>query len=154
MTIFTTANVAEITEATRAMLEDALAVRYGSAANVERAGEPNESPDRCPWVGVYRTRLSLPPRTLGAGSGFRTQRVTLVMVMNETSTETGAVCEDRLEALVQCVLSALCTDQSLRGTVLTLEDIDIAYSTYTAVGNAFFQEAVVTVTAITFPTAS
>lgn len=117
-------------------------------ATIDDAEPVNESPERCPWVGVYHSRTSLVPRTLGLGSGYRNQRITIAIGMSAASSDSGADCKARLGALVQAVTSALCSDESISGTVMALEDIDVVKSNYAQVGASFFQEAVLTVTAV------
>lgn len=148
MTVIQTINVGEVTKALEAWLKSWPGL-LDIQATIERSEPVNESPDRCPWVGIYRARAGFPQRALGLGSGYRRQEVSLVLVLTESSTDSGEDCEDRLEALVQAVTSALCNNESISGTVNTLAEIDVTYTDYTAVGANFFQQAVVSVTAST-----
>lgn len=117
-----------------------------AGTTVEVCEPVNESPERCPWVGLYPSNMSLVPRTLGMGSGFRYQRFTVALVMTTSSSESGRDCRARMSALVKGVCDALCTDGGLRGTVDVAEDMAVTYSSYAQDGNAFFQTAVAAVT--------
>jgi hypothetical protein len=120
-----------------------------SDVTVEQAEPINESPERCPWIGLYRSRQVLEPRTLGMGSGYRNQFLTIVLVLTEQSADSGIDCSRRLSALVQSVTSAICTDQSIGGTVANIDEIDVVYADYTRDGAAFLQRAVVSITTVT-----
>ena len=147
-------NVADITDALVEWLR-AWPALVDMGAAIDDSEPPNENPERCPCVGVYRSRASFVPRTVGMGAGYRTQKITIMLQMTAASTGAGAAsgsgadCKRRLEDLIQAVSGALCSNESLSGTVDTLEDINIVYSNYAQVGAAYFQEAVATVVAST-----
>lgn len=153
MTVITTVDDAVITAALVAWLQSWPAL-VDLQASIEDSEAVNQSPEKCPWVGVYHSRTSLVPRTLGMGTGYRQQRVTVALLMNAASSDSGVDCKVRLGELVKAVTSALCSNESISGTVDALEDIEVVKSNYAQVGNAYFQEAVVTLTAVTQPTAS
>jgi hypothetical protein len=149
LSVVTTTDVATITAAIKEMLlEHLIAHPLDATVKVERADAANTNPEKCPWVGVYRARQTFVPRTLGISAGHRNQRVTCALVANEGSVESGEVCENRLEALLQRITSALLSDVSLRGTVAMIEELDVSYDGYAKSGASFFQQAVVTVTAV------
>lgn len=142
---FTPVNVAEITEALRAQIDDAPGIED---ATVERAEALPTSASRCPWVGVYRTRAQLPVRTLGVGSGFRGHTIELAAVCLERGA-TGAECEDRVEMLVQSVLAAILNDTTLGGRVLTLDEIEVRYESYDKSEGHYMQRVAVYLSALT-----
>lgn len=113
-----------------------------SNATIEDSEPVNENPDRCPWVGLYRSQISFPVRTLGMGSGYRRQRISLIVAMNETSSQSGEDCKNRLETLAKGVCDAIASDESIRGNALAMEDIDLTYTDYSRDGAAFMQHAV------------
>ncbi len=147
MTSIATVDDVAVTDALVAWLREWPAL-VDMQATIDDAEPMNESPERCPWVGVYHSRTAFVPRTLGLGAGYRMQRLTIVLGLNCSSVDSGEDCKRRLGALVQAVTSALCSNESISGTVHTLEDIDIVRSNYAQVGGQFFQEAVVTFTAV------
>lgn len=143
MTI-TTVNVATITEAVVQLLRDAM-----PGVNVSRAEEINELPHLCPWVGVYRSSVSFPPRTLGLGTGFRDQSVELILVVQQADGSSGAECEDLLEKLIGDTVSTVLSSPSLGGSVLVVDDVNIRYSSYEKRDSVYFQTATIYFTART-----
>lgn len=99
--------------------------------------------DLAPWIGVYRERQRLEPRVLGAGAGFRRQRIELICLVRQENPASGEACEDMLEDLIQNCVGELLTDTSLKGTVETLaEEFDIMYDGYDKAGSVYVQTAV------------
>lgn len=128
MTIYVT-DVHEVTEAVELTLrEDSALIELG--LEVEVAEPINEDPNRCPWVGVYRQGIRYPSRTLGAGSGYRQQRIALVLVVQHSNLNNGAECSRELEDLIKKVMSALLSDESLRGKVDILDEVEVSYTNY------------------------
>lgn len=153
MTVIATIDDALVTDALVAWLQQWQQL-VDMEATIEDAEPVNESPEHCPWVGVYHSRTDLVARTLGLGAGYRMQRISLALALTAASADSGHDCKVRLGALIQAVCSALCSNESISGTVVTLEDIGVVRSNYAQVGGQFFQEAVVTVTAVVPVTAS
>lgn len=147
MTTIASVNVGTITDALVAWLKSWPDLA-DAGATVEDSEPVNDQPDRCPWVGVYRSRCDFQQRALGLGSGYRMQRVSIALALTASSVDSGKDCKDRLEALVQMVTSALCTNESLSGTVQALDELSVVYSNYAVHGASYFQEAVVSVTAV------
>ena len=112
-------------------IERHAAVQEEGIQAVERCEpEPSDS-GSCPWVGIFRVRVSFPPRTLGAGAGFRRQLIRIGVGMAQSDPNGGAECEERLERLVQAVIGAILSDHSLGGTVSTLgDDFELVYPAY------------------------
>lgn len=146
MTILVTpVNVAIVTEALVQQLSEWAAL---AAVTVLRADKLNETPGRCPWLGVYRDNVEYAIGPLGFGSGFRNQRIALVVVA-QAAGSSGANCEDALEALLREVVGALLTDVTLRGTVRVIEELTVRYADYREVaGGSYMQTAAVYLTAV------
>ncbi len=137
-------DVAEITTAIETMFKEDDEL-VGLTTTVVR-GEPiNESSEACPWLGVYRTGVTYPARTLGHGSGYRRQQVALVVIVQESDPNSGALCEERLERLIKHVVRVLLSDETLRGKVDTLDSFEVQYTNYGIDDNtqAFMQQAAV-----------
>lgn len=97
---------------------------------IEVGEQVNEDVNRCPWAGIYRQGIRYPSRTLGAGSGYRQQRIGIVIVLQHADTSSGRQCSQRLEDLIKKTMSALLSDESLRGLVDILDEVDISYTNY------------------------
>ena len=143
-------NVTEITKKLQAQLLEWPAL-MDINVRVERAAPINKSRDKCPWVGIYRQGQIFESRTLGLGSGYRRHNITFALVLQEASSKSGEACEERLETLTSEVVSAICSDESIRGTVLALaqDPFQLNYSSYQVEENSFFQEAVLMFTVTT-----
>lgn len=116
---------------------------------VERSTEINELPHRCPWVGIYRSGVEYPLRTLGMGSGFRGQRISFVLMAQHSDATSGEECEERLEQLIVNVIGALLSDPSLNGTVDTLDEFSVEYVDYLQTDAGYVQTAGIYFTALT-----
>ena len=144
MILIRTLDVSKVTRAVQQMLSEWDAL-VDSAVEITRAAERNNDPNRCPWVGVYRVGVDYAdaPRVMGFGNGYRRQRIDLAVVVQAADPTSGEECEDRLEGVIQEVTSALLSDTSLRGTVLTIDAFAVRYENYERVGGSYFQEAVI-----------
>ena len=120
--IVTPVNVATVTAALVAQLANWPGVA-DLKARVESAEQLNETPGRCPWIGVYRDSVKFVVKTLGYGSGARNQHISLVLAVQESDPVSGEKCEARLEALLQQVLGALLTDVTIGGTVQVINQL-------------------------------
>lgn len=124
-------NVGDVMDALAAQIERHAAVQDEGIETVERCEPAPDTEDRCPWVGLFRVRVSFPPRTLGAGAGFRRQLIRIAVGIAQSDPNSGAECEERLERLVAAVIGAILTDPSIGGTVSTLaEDFELVYPAY------------------------
>ena len=122
-------DVHEVTEAIEKTLrEDAALTEL--ALEVEVGEQINEDPNRCPWAGVYRQGIRYPSRTLGAGSGYRQQRIALVLVLQHANLNSGRECSRQLEDLIKKAMSAILSDESLRGKVDILDEVEVSYTNY------------------------
>lgn len=146
MTTITPINVATIS----AKIVDILRDHEGlQDATVERSEEVNEIPGRCPWVCVYRAGVDYPSRTLGLGTGYRLQRIEFIVYAQHADGTSPDECEDRLEALVVNVISALLSDPTLRGTVATIDEFSVRYVDYDRSEAGYMQTAAIYFTAVT-----
>lgn len=103
----------------------------------------NEDPGQCPWLGIYRTGVLYPARTIGAGAGYRRNNVGLVVVTQQSSLESGRECARLLEELNQHVIRVLINDESLKGLVDTLDEPEVTYPKYGLEQNAYMQTSLV-----------
>lgn len=134
-----TVDVSQITQAVVDLLKNHL-----SDVSIERASEIPDEPGLHGWIGVYREGVNYPSRALGAGGGFRRQRVNLIVLVKESDPTSGEECEDRLESLIQKVMNCLLTDHSFGGTVDMLdEQIDVRYEKYDKRDNVYVQTAAI-----------
>ena len=119
--------------------------------NIERSAEINEIPSRCPWVGVYRAECAFPHRALGTGiTGWRGQRVNVAILVQDSDPKAGDACEDRVNELVDKVLSVLLSDTTLGGAVQALDEVTVRYPDYRRVSDGpYMQTAMIFFTAIT-----
>jgi hypothetical protein len=131
-------NVAEVTGAVFDMLRAHQAL-IDLNVTIEVSEEINQEASRCPWIGVYCTGVKYPPRTLGGGPGYRRQEITLVLALAATG-GSGRECSEALEQLLQAALSPLLTDHSLKGTVDTLDDIEVSYPDFRQTENGVFMQ--------------
>jgi hypothetical protein len=141
-------NVSDVCTALQAQLQEWPGLE--GRPKVERGEPAPEQPEKCPWIGIYRVQQVFEPRTLGLGGGYRRQRITLAVVMRESASR-GQDCEVKMEKLVSETVAAICSDESVRGTVLAFgeEPFNLSYSSYSVQQNSFFQEAVLTFTVVT-----
>lgn len=141
---------AEVARAVEQMLKDSQAMQ-DIGAKVERAEPINEDPSKCMngWVGVYPTRGLFPARTLGLGAGYRGQEPEVIAICQATHPNDGASCQDSLGVLVQAVTSAILSDPTLKGSVLTLNDFEVTFDDYRKIDDVIMQSATVRVVGAT-----
>lgn len=121
------------------MLNDAETMQ---GVTIEVNEKINDQESRMPWVGVYRTGEKFPSRALGAGAGNRQDRLHMTLVIQESHPQTGRDCGRLLEKLKRNVLNILLSDESLKGNVDVLDDIEVVYTDYgLADSGAFTQQA-------------
>ena len=135
---------AAVARATTDMVKDWQAVQ-DIQARVERAEPVNVDPTRCPWVGIYPTRGTFPPRALGYGAGFRYQEPEIILICQAANQNDGAACQDSLGELVKAVADAILSDPTLKGNVLTLADIEVSFDSYEKVDDTIMQSATIRV---------
>ena len=143
---FKPVNVSAITQAIEQMMLDETSLQ---SATVQRSSEINELPTLCPWIGIYREGVEYPLRTLGMGSGFRGQRIDLVVMVQHSDATSGAECEERLEQLIVDVIATLLADPTLRSTVDALDEFRVQYIDYLQTDSGYVQTAGIYFTALT-----
>lgn len=120
-----------------------------SGIRVDLGEEVNVDPDKCPWIGLYSIKAVYPIRTLGMGSGFRSQREGIAVVVQNVSRTSGKDCRKQLGALQKAVIDCILTDPSIGGTMDVVDDFQVSYATVANQGKfASFQSAVITFTAV------
>lgn len=116
---------------------------------ITRSAELNEIPGLCPWLGIYRSGVRYPLRTLGLGAGFRQQRIALMVFAQHSDATSGEECEERLERLIVDVISVLLSDPTLGNSVDTLDEFEVSYLDYSQTESGYMQTAGIYFTAIT-----
>lgn len=141
-------NLSKITQALETQLSNNTDL-VQKAVEVVRSDYVNESPDRAPWVGVYKAAIRYDPSQLGRHSSSWKAEVDLRLVVQEVDYDTGAKCEDKVEALVQEVLDAIWADPTLDDNVEMITELSIDYAQvdYEESETLYFQEAIVSITA-------
>lgn len=142
--IISSVDFAAVARAATEMVKDFQAIQ-DIDARVERAEQVNEDPGLCPWVGIYPTRGTFPPRALGFGAGFRGQEPEFIAICQASHPNDGAACQDSLGELVKAVADAILSDPSLKGTVLTLADFEVSFDDYRKVDDVIMQSATIRV---------
>lgn len=146
--MITPINSATVAEAVRKLLENWQAL-VDLGVRVDRSERINTDPAKTPWAGVYVVGEDYPSRTLGAGSGYRMQQIGLTVVLQASSSTSGADCQDKLEQMKQAVISALLTDQSCGNTVTVIDKFSVRYAQYMQqAGQPAFQSAIINFTGL------
>lgn len=140
----TPVNVSDATKAVERAFKDGC----DETCTIERAEPINEQPSRCPWVGIYRTGVRYPSRALTGRSGYRQQRIGLAIIAQQSDPNSGAECEDALETLIQTVMGILLTDETLKGVVDVLDEVQVTYQNYGLVDSAYMQTAVIEIVGV------
>lgn len=126
-------NLATITTALAAQLNaDAAVSTHLNGRVVERTEPVNEDAGHVPWICVYRGKANARPRTLGLGAKYWQVIPTLRILVQESSVSkgragAGAQTDDKLEAVVSDVITAVLADTSIQGTVDMVTEIDWDY---------------------------
>lgn len=138
-------NYSTITTALAAQLKaDATVSQTIKEKYIERGGPVNEKPDRAPWIGVYRSKITHDPRTLGRVTNWESKGSIRICVQAVDMTS-GKECEDRLELLVKAVIDAILADTTIGGTVDIVTKFSIDYRYLEAERRTlYFQMAVIT----------
>lgn len=118
----------------------------------------NNLPERCPWIGVYRTDATYTPRSMGRHDGSWEVDLVMRLVLQASSLKSGGQAEDRLEDLIQKTVSALWASPTLKGAAQTggrskykvehIVGFKVEYSyKETDSKTLYFQEAMLTINA-------
>jgi len=129
-----------VSQVTKAIVTQLRADHRLTDARIERSEEVNSIPSQCPWIGVYRQSVQYPSRTLGLGTGYRGQRVGVMLLLQQADPSSGEACEQALESLVQTVLSVLMTDSTIGGSVMTIDEIEVQYPDYQKTADSVFMQ--------------
>lgn len=139
-------NVAAVTEAIVGRLADDPRT---SAVTISRSDYVNDGSSACPWIGVYRTGVQYPIRLLGTPAGFRGTIISLLLVVQQSSVQSGEDCEIALEALIRDVISVLFDDPTFNGTVDTIDAFNVRYPDFSLKDGEYMQTAFIEFDALT-----
>lgn len=119
--------------------------------SILRSDFVNDNPDLAPWIGIYRTRMSYEPRTLGKGFSSNWQGILEIQILiQEVSYDSGEQAEILLEDLVQKVMHTLFNNDTIGGTVDMIVRFNWEYqfqpSMEEETSKAFFQMGILTLT--------
>lgn len=135
-----TGDVSDCMIAVRDLLKDWPAVQDIDAA-VDLAEPVNRDPSQCPRIQVFPLRAAFPSRTLGLGAGYRGQNNEFVVLCQQSHQSDGAECLRLLGQLTQAATSALLSDPTLKGTVLTLDEFQVDFLGVLKVNDSIMQTA-------------
>jgi hypothetical protein len=139
-----TANVAEMLQAVRDLLKDYQGIQ-DIGAKVDLAEPSNDDPSRCPLIQIFPVRSSFASRALGMGAGYRAQDNEFFVQFQQTHANDGDACFALLGELVQAGTSAMLTDPTLKGTVLTIGDFAVEFPGVLKTNDAIMQTAILRV---------
>jgi len=114
---------------------------------VEQGEYVNFDPDRCPWVGCYKSKISYAPLSLGRHSTSWDATVELKIVIQASHGNSGQECDARLSSYETLVLDAVWSNPTIGGNVDVIEGMVVEYSyNETESESLFFQQAIITLT--------
>jgi len=141
-------NITEITQALQQQINDYQAVRaFMNLKEVQRDAPINEDEDNIPWVCVYKGAVDYAPNTLGS-HGYLQADLTLRVLVQAISWESGDECSTLLDGYVKTIVSAIRSDMTIKGKVdiITSLSVDFSY-TETDRTSLYFQMASITINA-------
>ena len=94
---------------------------------IERCEYVNQDENRVPWIGIYRTRVKYAPKTLGRHTETWQGQIHLTLLLQQSSMDSGAEAESRLEQLIYDTLTVLWADPTFGGNVEMTVDMDVSY---------------------------
>ena len=104
----------------------------------------NNDVNQAPWIGVYRGSVEYSPRALGYNNWEVAHSIRVVA--QEKSLITGSDCEQKLEDLVQKIITAVSSDKTIGNTVDMCNSIGVEYGFIeTDRSSVYFQSAVITI---------
>lgn len=111
-----------------------------------RGGMVNNDPNRTPWAGVYRGKAPVAPRILGSSDAWQ-MSPQYKIVLQASHLGSYEECEDKLNALVEDVLSCVFANVTIKDTVDMVTDVEVEYGYIdTEVDTLHFQSAIITLT--------
>lgn len=120
--------------------------RRTASSTITRSETVNNDPNQATkgWVGIYRSGIKYDPRSLGRGGHNYRGELTIFLVCQKTSIDSGADAEEELEELIVNVLSVILDNPEIRGSIGMLNAFEVVYSyNRTKEKTAYFQEAVI-----------
>lgn len=116
---------------------------------ITRGEEINMDENLMPWIGIYPLGDEFPIRTLGVGNGFRQQRLSIAVIIQNMSRTSGAACQDALGEFEKAVIDAILSDTSLGGTMDVVDNFSVSYSAPAKQASNFtIQSSVINFTAV------
>jgi len=101
-------------------------------------------PSRTPWIGVFRDRIRHVPRTLGHNT-WQTS-ISLKVVVQAVSLESGEDCQNLLDGYVREVSAAILSDLTFGGAVLMTNAVDVEFNYIETERESFhYQSAVISI---------
>ena len=111
---------------------------------IERSVLENADPGKCPWVGIYRKRLSYTARRMGVGASNWSNDIKLDVIVQASSQVESA--EELLEGQIASVIAVIDLNRTILNTVHMILGYDIEYFIrQDATDDVFFQRAVITI---------
>jgi len=120
-------NVSEITAELLTVLKADADVSAALGKNIFRNVYINENPNRTPWLGVYRNTLKYDPYTLGGSNNWK-GRVGVRLVVQYSSMKDGEDAENKHEALIHKVLTAVYRTPRLNSKTDALVEATVEYA--------------------------
>ena len=108
-------NVSDISKAVAELLRDDPALDV--VKNIERSEFINDNPDHAPWIGVYRTRVKYSPLQLGQHSASWLAEISIDVIVQDGSYDSGAAAENKLEILMRDVMRVFMDNLTLKNKV-------------------------------------
>ena len=140
-------NMATITTALQDQIQNHASVDFLHVP-VERSEYVNVDPNRTPWCGVYKGKVTFTPRSLGRHAKSFSAQIKLRIVVQAVDFLSAANCEDNLEDYIDKVMNAVWSDPTIDGNVDMVQDFEIEYQYQeTNRESTFFQMAIITLTA-------
>ena len=108
-------NQSDIIKAVTELLRDAPALDV--VKTIDRSEFINDNPELAPWVGVFRVRTKYSPLQLGQHSRSWLAEVSIDIVIQEVSYDSGEAAEVKLEDLVTDIMRVLMDNLTLKDKV-------------------------------------
>lgn len=114
---------------------------------ITRSDFVNEQAERTPWIGVYRTAVEYDPATLGHHSESWQGIISVTLLVQENSLDSGAHCESKLESLLNKTLDVLWSDPTFKASIEMVTKFRVSYLyNETEEESMYFQTAKIDIT--------